>query len=416
MRTSKSSRDASEWPLWQTAAAFIFVTASLYAFPVTSALTPACPTAFWNFGDSLTDTGSVVNAFPQCPQCDPESSPYGDSFFGRPAKRFSNGRVVPDFFALAFFKPLLQPYIQAGAFDYRFGANFASAGTTASNDTTQNPLFLPFQISEFVRLKRSAASEKSQLFCAQFLPYLPFDDSYSKGLYTIEIGGNDILNAVLLKNMTAAQITGQVIPAAMANIAKGIETLYNNGARQFLFFNLPNAGCSTIVVTLLGSILPTDASGCVIPINLLDQAYNAALNGTIASARTQYPSASFTIFNYYAANEEILNNPTQYGFNPNLTKTACCGAPGVGNLNYNPLVTCGKTGSTKCSNPEEYVNWDGIHFTEAFYRVISKFALNGQFTDTGFNYTANCFLNFNRFGPDATFDSTYPATCKVTFT
>ncbi|KAL3685974.1 hypothetical protein R1sor_003996 [Riccia sorocarpa] len=398
----------------QIVSVVIFIT----AFQATSArVNSDCPTAFWNFGDSLTDTGSVINTFPVCPQCDPERSPYGDSFFGRPAKRFSNGRLVPDFFALAFQRPLLQPYLQPAAFDYRFGTNFASGGTTASNDSSTNPFFLAFQISQFARLKRTVDLEKSQvLMCAQVRHFLPSDDSFSKGLYTFEIGGNDIINALLIRNLTAAQIITQVIPEAMTNIAKGIQTLYNNGARQFLFFNLPNAGCSTILVTFLGSILPTDALGCVTAVNLLDQAYNAALNATIASARTQYPRAIFTIFNYYAANEEILLNPTKYGFNPTLTKTACCGAPGVGTLNYNPLVTCGNPGATKCSNPEEYVNWDGVHFTEAFYRVISKFALNGQFTDTGLNYTAMCNLNFNLFGPQVTFNSVYGNTCKVTFT
>ncbi|KAL3685972.1 hypothetical protein R1sor_003994 [Riccia sorocarpa] len=405
----------SESPLKQIFSVLISITA--FTFQGTSALVnPACPTAFWNFGDSLTDTGNIINAFPQCSECRAERRPYGDSFFGRPAKRFSDGRLVPDFFALAFQKPLLQPYIQAGAFDYRFGANFASGGATASNDSTLNPFFLAFQISQFGRLKQTVELEKSQIMCAQFLPFLPFDDSYSKGLYTIEIGGNDIINALTINNLTAAQITTQVIPEAMTNIANGIETLYNNGARQFLVSLLPSGGCSSSAVTLLGSSSPTDALGCVTAVNLLFQAYNAAINATIASARTQYHAASFTIFNYYAANQEILLNPTKYGFNPNLTRTTCCGAPGVGDLNYNPDALCGNQGSTKCSNPEEYVNWDGVHFTEAFYRVISKFVLNGEFTDTRFNYTANCNLSFNQFGPEVTFNDVYGNTCQVTFT
>lgn len=55
-----------------------------------------CPTGFANFGDSLTDTGNVDNVFPFT--SDSELSPYGETFFGGPAKRFCNGRVVPDFF------------------------------------------------------------------------------------------------------------------------------------------------------------------------------------------------------------------------------------------------------------------------------------------------------------------------------
>lgn len=79
--------------------------------------------------------------------------------------------------ALAFEYPLLQPYLQAGAFDYNYGANFASAGTTASNDTSRNSIFLKFQVTEYVRLKQSAISQKSQfsmsysIFSLSFLLY-----------------------------------------------------------------------------------------------------------------------------------------------------------------------------------------------------------------------------------------------------
>ncbi|BBN11476.1 hypothetical protein MPTK1_5g12200 [Marchantia polymorpha subsp. ruderalis] len=406
---------------WRNLAAVLFMIAALNAdsaisgTPVKSA-NPACPTAFWNFGDSLTDTGGTLDVFAY--SLDPERSPYGESFFGRPAKRFCNGRVVPDYFSLAFNYPLLQPYLQAGAFDYNYGANFAAGGTTASNDTSRNPIFLINQVSEFVRLKQSATSQKNQFACHPFKQFLPRDDSYGEGLYTFEIGGNDVLNAILLRNLTAEQIITQVIPEAMINILATIKILTSNGAKKFLFFNAPNAGCSTIAITVLASIpgVQTDEMGCIVFINELDQAYNKALNDTIASARLLYPGRTISIFNYYDANLEILTNPSLYGFNPALTKRACCGAPGLGTLNYNPLVTCGNPGSNKCANSEEYVNWDGVHFTDAFYRQISLWALSGKFTDCPVNYTSLCNLDFRNFAKSSTYNSVYPQSCRVTFT
>ncbi|BBN11477.1 hypothetical protein MPTK1_5g12210 [Marchantia polymorpha subsp. ruderalis] len=319
---------------------------------------------------------------------------------------------------LAFKYPLLQPYLQAGAFDYNYGANFASGGTTASNDTSRNPIYLLNQVAQFVRFKQSATSQKNQFACHPFKQFLPRDDSYGEGLYTFEIGGNDVLNAILLKNQTAAQVVTQVIPDAMMNILATIKILTSNGAKKFLFFNTPNAGCSTIAMTVLASIpgLQKDDMGCIVFINELDQAYNKALNDTIASARLLYPGRTFSIFNYYAANLEILTNPSLYGFNPALTKRACCGAPGFGTLNFNPLVTCGNPGSNKCANPEEYVNWDGVHFTDAFYRQISLWALSGKFTDNPVNYTSLCKLDFRNFAKSSTYNSVYPQSCRVTFT
>ncbi|BBN12719.1 hypothetical protein MPTK1_5g22360 [Marchantia polymorpha subsp. ruderalis] len=408
-------------PFWHKLAAVLFMVAVLTPAPAVSA-TPikgrnhVCPTAFWNFGDSLTDTGGTLDVFAL--SLDPERSPYGESFFKRPAKRFCNGRVVPDYFSLAFKYPLLQPYFQAGAFDYNYGANFASGGTTASNDTSRNPIYLLNQVAEFVRFKQSATSQKNQFACHPFKQFLPRDDSYGEGLYTFEIGGNDVLNAILLKNQTAAQVVTQVIPDAMMNILATIKILTSNGAKKFLFFNTPNAGCSTIAMTVLASIpgLQKDDMGCIVFINELDQAYNKALNDTIASARLLYPGRTFSIFNYYAANLEILTNPSLYGFNPALTKRACCGAPGFGTLNFNPLVTCGNPGSNKCANPEEYVNWDGVHFTDAFYRQIASWALSGKFTDNPVNYTSLCKLDFRNFAKSSTYNSVYPQSCRVTFT
>jgi hypothetical protein len=57
-----------------------------------------CPTGFANFGDSLTDTGNSLDAFPLFQNV--ENPPYGESFFGAPAKRYSDGRLVPDFFCI----------------------------------------------------------------------------------------------------------------------------------------------------------------------------------------------------------------------------------------------------------------------------------------------------------------------------
>lgn len=94
---------------------------------------------------------------------------------------------------------------------------------------------------------------------------------------------------------------------------------------------------------------------------------------------------------------------------------ACCGAPGFGTLNYNPAVNCGNAGSNKCANPDEYVNWDGVHFTEAFYRQIALWALAGKFTDNPVNYTSLCNLEFQNFARSATYNSVYPLSCRVTF-
>jgi predicted phage tail protein len=57
----------------------------------------SCPEAIFAFGASMTDTGNSQAAFPyaSAPQT---SLPYGETYFKKPANRYSNGRLVIDFF------------------------------------------------------------------------------------------------------------------------------------------------------------------------------------------------------------------------------------------------------------------------------------------------------------------------------
>lgn len=52
--------------------------------------------ALFAFGDSLTDTGNAQAVFPW--QHAASLPPYGDTYFGEPRDRFSDGRLLIDFF------------------------------------------------------------------------------------------------------------------------------------------------------------------------------------------------------------------------------------------------------------------------------------------------------------------------------
>lgn len=71
--------------------------------------------------------------------------------------------------------------------------------------------------------------------------------------------------------------------------------------------------------------------------------------------------------------------------------TACCGYGGLP-LNYDSRISCGQTkvldgGSVTakaCDDTAEYVNWDGIHYTEAANHHVSSQILTGKFADPPF--------------------------------
>jgi hypothetical protein len=61
------------------------------------------------------------------------------------------------------------------------------------------------------------------------------------------------------------------------------------------------------------------------------------------------------------------------------TPRECCGAPGVGEYNFNLTSKCGEPGAYSCEDPSNHWSWDGTHLTEASYGHIAKGRLYGPF-------------------------------------
>ncbi|KAK3033163.1 hypothetical protein RJ639_036347 [Escallonia herrerae] len=66
---------------------------------------------------------------------------------------------------------------------------------------------------------------------------------------------------------------------------------------------------------------------------------------------------------------------------------ACCGYGGPP-LNYDKRIDCGQTKilngtlveARGCNDSSKYVNWDGLHYTEASNRYVSAQILSGKIT------------------------------------
>ncbi|CAM6101443.1 unnamed protein product [Calypogeia fissa] len=373
-----------------------------------------CPPGFISFGTSLSDTGNVAFAFPG--SAGSENSPYGETFFGFNAFRFSDGRLVVDFLDLAFGYPLLSAYMETVAPDFRRGVNFAVSGATALPEAPQVPFFLGLQVLQFMRFKRSTqVAEQAAGVPYQIKTYLPDDSVFTDGLYILSFGRNDLTFAYTLQGIDPATATATLVPTIVLFIVDGIQTLYGDGARNFLVFNVPPQGCSPQYLTIFGSLNQADYDeyGCLIAYNQVIQVFNSQLKTAIDGLRSSLVGSTILYFDYYQANIAVMQDPKSYGFAADTMLEACCGVGG--NYNYNPVVVCGTTGSFNnvtvsvgsCSNPNGYINWDGVHFTDAFNGVIAKLLLSGQFLDPPINFQTSCNLDFSKF-TGVTFDQAYP--------
>ena len=67
----------------------------------------------------------------------------------------------------------------------------------------------------------------------------------------------------------------------------------------------------------------------------------------------------------------------------------CCGMGGP--YNYNASADCGDPGVNACDDPSKHIGWDGVHLTEAAYRIIAQGLIKGPYCLPRFNTL--CLIN-----------------------
>lgn len=337
-------------------------------------------TSMFTLGDSYIDTGNfVIMAAPVIPVWI-DKPPYGITFFGRPTGRTGDGRAIIDFMAEAFDIPFL-PASLANSSDVSRGVNFAVGGATAIDVSffERNKL-VPFKLLnnsldvqlgwlEDLRPSLCNATERSCGEC------------FSKSLFFVgEFGVNDY-TFTWMANKTKSEVMA-FVPKVVRTIASAVERLIvRDGAAHVVVPGNPPIGCSPSLLTLLRtspSAAEYDRIGCLRGVNDVARHHNALLHAAVDGLRAKHPKATIIFADFYTPIRRILENPSQFGVVNDVLK-ACCGTGGA--YNWNASAVCGMPGVAACANPSVYVNWDGVHFTEAVYRYIAEGWLYGPYAD-----------------------------------
>ena len=174
----------------------------------------------------------------------------------------------------------------------------------------------------------------------------------SDALYVIDMGGNDIRDAIVAFQSGGFPAAQAILQQALTSIAQHIQLLYQAGARDFLVWLPPNIGL-TPAIQRLNQISP----GAFQLATLLSQAFNGGVIG-IRTQLSALPGIDIKLLDTYALLNAIVANPESYGF---TTVNQTCVTPDV-----EPFF---------CQTPDEYLFWDGIHPTTAGHAVIAKEAL-----------------------------------------
>lgn len=340
--------------------------------------------AIFNFGDSNSDTGGFWAAFPA------QSGPFGMTYFKRPAGRASDGRLIVDFFAEALGLPFLSPYLQSVGSDYRHGANYATLASTVLLPNTSlfvtgiSPFSLAIQLNQMKQFKALVDE-----FYSPSSTSLPPPDIFGKSLYMLYIGQNDFTSNLGASTGGDKQYLLQVV----SQIAGTIKELFGLGGRTFMVLNLAPVGCYPAFLD--GQSSDLDEFGCAISYNNAVVEYNNMLKTKLNQTRQALPNASVIYVDTHSLLLELIHHPTNHGFK--YGTKACCGYGG-GDYNYNSQVYCGNSkvinGSTvtakACSDPNDYVSWDGIHTTEAANKFVTQAILNGSYFEPPFPIRQLC--------------------------
>ncbi|KAI3948364.1 hypothetical protein MKW98_013862 [Papaver atlanticum] len=307
--------------------------------------------SIFSFGDSLADSGNSLYSGQYTPAA---QLPYGETYFHQATGRASDGRLVIDFIAQSIGLPLLPPYLgKNSGKDLQQGVNFAVGGATALDVSFFDDKQIPYntkytlgvQLGWFKNLLPSLCNSSSD-GCRKF---------FNTSLFVVgEIGGNDYNNPFMDgRSLTEVRT---FVPKVIDAISSAIKVLINEGAVAFMVpGNLP-IGCSTMYLGLYQNSKKADYddSGCIKWLNDFSIYHNSLLQKELDVLRELYPNTNIMYADYYNAAMKFYQSPDSLGFKGGAL-TACCGGG---------LSRC-------CDDPSTYVNWDGVHLTEAAYKVIA---------------------------------------------
>ncbi|XP_072961695.1 GDSL esterase/lipase At1g28570-like [Typha angustifolia] len=334
----------------------------------------ACYTHLFSFGDSLTDTGNFAHSIGKTPD-HVRRLPYGSTYFGHPTGRFCDGRLIVDFLAEAFGLPFGTPYLAAKSVkDFRHGANFAVGGATALSlnffrekgmMATWTEYSLGTQIQWFKRVLSLLSNESD---CSNIM---------SSSLFIVgEIGGNDY-NHQFLQGRNLASVR-QFVPSVVDAISSAINELIELGAKTLVVPGNFPIGCVPVYLTIFQSQREEDydpKTGCIKWLNEFSEYHNQQLQDELDRLRVLHPHVTIIYADYFGASMNIFRSPHQYGFTVPLN--ACCGSDGP--YNCTPSISCGSPESRVCADPSAYASWDGLHLTEAAYKLVAHGVLRGPY-------------------------------------
>ena len=285
------------------------------------------------FGDSLSDTGNVLNyTMGQFP-----TFPYEPG-------RFSNGDVWVDYLTDEL-NLTVNPFTDFTTTD---GLNFAIGGATSGKDNVGVvPLGLEQQIDMFEIMAQTQTPEET-LNDDLFFVWIGSNDYFS----FIEDDPNtpDVIEADFPDK--SKEIKNTVINVVDINIAGAIQDIIDLGGQDIVVFNLPDLDKTPLAQNLEKK----DQEN----LKKLTQTHNKELRDLVKETEASNPDVNIIDVDINQLFDEIIKDPNAFGFT-NVTD------------NYTGIDLYAETSQPPASgNPNEYLFWDSVHVTTTAQNLISE--------------------------------------------
>uniref|UniRef100_A0A0E0BZ75 Esterase n=1 Tax=Oryza meridionalis TaxID=40149 RepID=A0A0E0BZ75_9ORYZ len=218
--------------------------------------------SIFNFGDSFADTGNkpVAYAWYSLPS-NVMRPPYGETFFGHPTGRSSDGRLILDLIAAGLGLPFVPPYLAHGG-SFGGGANFAVAGATALDAGFFHDRDIPGAGSKF-----------------------PLNTSLDR----------------LMKHGAKSIVVPGMIPSGCSPPA--LTSFYGRA----------------------GPADYDARTGCLREINELASHHNSLLQDALHELRSKHPDAAIVYADFFRPVMEMVESPRRFGFREDVLTVCCGG-------------------------------------------------------------------------------------------
>ncbi|KAI4339283.1 hypothetical protein MLD38_024243 [Melastoma candidum] len=303
------------------------------------------PVRIFVFGDSYADTGNWDRSGGSW------HLPYGITFPGKPSGRFSDGRVLTDYFA-SFFGAISPPPYNQRSYTMKsipqYGMNFAYGGTGVFNTLVNKPN-MTTQIEFFKDLVERKVYSKEDL---------------AKSIALVSVAGNDY--AAYARGHQDQQGLQVFISALIDQLSVNLKRIHGLGVAKIAVTGLPPLGCLPQLTSYV------NYKNCSAHWNSLAESHNKKLEEMVEESKNEKggPGHVLVLDLQMAFTSALIRHGLETGSLESVLKPCCLGAKEgyfCGSLDEK-----GERMYAVCDEPQKSFFWDDIHPSQNGWASVSS--------------------------------------------